>query len=252
MPTSPRPCSSPAAERAAARHADLYPELRPTARLYGQVLAGLDEGVAAVLDAIDRSGMRDRTLVFFLSDNGPSDKVPSSPGRLRGHKHLLYEGGVRVPAVMRWPGRITAGASFEPPLHVVDLRPTLLGLAGVTPPADAALDGVDFWPALAQGAPLPREELLYNADEDPARPGAIRVGDWKLILRGRRAELFDLSHDPYETQELARTRPELVADLAARLARYRAQAVPAMPGGRLALPVLDAELRARWQGSDGP
>jgi arylsulfatase A-like enzyme len=236
--------------RAAPRHRDLYPELRPTLRLYGQVVAGLDEGIAKVLAAIDRKGLRERTVVLFVSDNGPSSKVPSSAGKLRGHKHLLYEGGVRVPAVIRWPGALPAGQVFEPPLHVVDLRPTFLGLAGVRPPSDAALDGIDFWPALARGEPLPREVLLYNADREERRASAIRKGRWKLVLHGRRAELFDLDRDPYETQNVVARHPRIRQELEVLLEEYRAQAVDAMPGGRRVLPEIDAKLRAQWKPPD--
>ncbi|MGH0029574.1 MAG: arylsulfatase B [Myxococcota bacterium] len=233
--------------QAAERHRSLYPEMPPTPALYGQVLAGLDEGVASVLDALDREGLREDTLVLFLSDNGPSGNAPGSAGKLRGRKHLLYEGGVRVPAVARWPGELAAGGRFDAPLHVVDLRPTLLALAGAALPADAEVDGLDASAALREGAPLEREELLYNADPARERTSAIRRGDWKLIQRGSRAQLFDLSRDPYETQNLAFEHPEIVAELAARLDVHRARAVPAVRGGRMLLPRIDRALREAWQ-----
>jgi arylsulfatase A-like enzyme len=126
--------------------------------------------------------MREDTLVLFTSDNGGARAGEvTDNGPLRAGKGSLYEGGVRVAACAAWPGRIPAGGTVTQPMHAVDVYPTVLKLAGLDPAKQAlAVDGVDVWPALANGAALPERPILLNAT--PAG-GAIRVGDWKLVLR---------------------------------------------------------------------
>jgi arylsulfatase A-like enzyme len=170
----------------------------------------------------------------------------TSNGPLRGAKATLYEGGVRVPAFATWEGRIKAGSVVTAPIHVVDWYPTLLGLAGVEPAASHPLDGLDAWPAIVGGAPSPHEAILLNA---APRAGAVRVGDWKLIVRSpgadarddvnaderpsrkavpgtRTVELFNIADDPHEARDLAESRPEKVAELRTLYDAFARQAVP--------------------------
>ena len=141
---------------------------------------------------------------MFLNDNGGTESAGwNAP--YRGKKSDYYEGALRVPAVIRWPGEITAGSESDALLHVVDLFPTFAGLAGADTTGDLPLDGLDAWEAIAEGAASPRTEVVYSLD-------VIRVGDWKLIEEGidyygwttDAPELYDIAEDPYETTNLRR------------------------------------------------
>lgn len=227
-----------------------YAHLKGERRIYAGMLAAMDEAIGRVVAAIEKKGMRENTLIFFCSDNGgPSPGVVTSNGPLRAGKATLYEGGVRVPAVAVWPGKIKAGAIVDAPLHMVDWYPTLLKLAGVSMVQKQPLDGRDAWPAITQGAASPHEEILLNIT---LTGGAIRVGDWKLVMNGQLSdgddsavatnakagkkkagktggevvELFNLKDDPYEKKNLAAENPAKVQDLQARLAGYRKAAMP--------------------------
>lgn len=224
-----------------------YAHLPEPRRTYAGMLAAMDEAVGRVVAAIDAGGLRKDTLFVFSSDNGgPQPGKVTSNGPLRGAKATLYEGGVRVPAFATWEGRIKAGSVVEAPLHAVDWYPTLLGLAGTSPDESHSLDGRDAWPTIVGGAPSPHDAILLNA---APTAGAIRVGDWKLIVRspgarpnedvlvadgpGRKAdsgkgsvELFHLAEDPYEKRNLAAVRPDKVAELRARYEALAREAVP--------------------------
>jgi arylsulfatase A-like enzyme len=159
---------------------------------------------------------------------------------LRGGKGSLYEGGVRAAAFATWPGRIKAGVVINEPLHMADWYPTLLKRAGGSPEQKLPTDGVDIWPVLTEGKRSPHADILINVT--PAG-GALRKGDWKLVLNGNArdnpdgevdntgqkaaelVELFNLARDPSEKTNLAAAEPERVRELRARLADYAGQAV---------------------------
>ena len=183
-------------------------------------LAVMDLAIGQVMDALESKGVLDDTLVMFLNDNGGTSTAGwNAP--YRGKKSEYHEGGIRVPAVMRWPGRIARGSETAALLHVVDLFPTFAGLAGADADAGLALDGVDAWPAIAEGAPSPRDEVVHSLD-------VIRTGDWKFIEEGidyygwttDEPELYDIAKDPYEQSNLASTETAKVAELRARLAHH--------------------------------
>ena len=227
----------------------LYPEVQDkNRRAYMGMISGLDRQIGRIVAALDAKGQRDNTVILFASDNGGAlsgmfasgsksaeerdteeggieqgAKAPASNGDLRGGKGSLYEGGVRVPALVSWPGRLQPRI-VDVPLHMVDVMPTLLGLAGGQASPDHPLDGQDMWPTLADGAPSPNQDVLINVE---AFRGAVRQGDWKLIkvaLLPGKTELFDLAKDPGETTDVAAQNPEIVRDLDARLLAYaRAQ-----------------------------
>src|SRR4051794_11089559 len=159
-----------------------YAALKEPRRTYAGMVAAMDEAVGQVVAAIDRKRMRANTLFFFSSDNGgPAPGRVTSNGPLRAGKATLYEGGVRVPAFATWEGQIKPGTVVDAPLHMVDLYPTLLTLAGVSLAQTLPLDGRDAWPAIVEGAKSPHDEILLNATPTS---GALRVGDWKLVLNG--------------------------------------------------------------------
>ncbi|MHC4974560.1 MAG: arylsulfatase B [Planctomycetota bacterium] len=189
-------------------------------RRYAAMVACMDDAIGAILAALDQQGMRQKTLVFFCSDNGGA-RAASDNTPLRGRKGTLYEGGVRVPAVMAWPGEL-APAAVEAPLHIVDLYPTLLRLAGAPRKQPLKLDGVDVWDALKGDGKWPRREILHNLEPKRA---ALRVGDFKLVRTGEKIELFNLAEDPNEANDLAEPNPKKVKELLTRLALYEQAAV---------------------------
>ena len=199
-------------------YVDLYSDSsHPEQR--GQLKA-MDDAIGQVLNALDAKDVLDDTLIMFLNDNGGTDSAGwNAP--YRGKKSDFYEGGIRVPAVLRWPSEITAGSESDELLHVVDLFPTFAGLAGADTIGDLPLDGLDAWEAIAEGAASPRTEVVHSLK-------VIRVGDWKLIEEGidyygwttEEPELYDIAEDPYETTNLAATETEKLAELRARLAHH--------------------------------
>src|SRR4051812_17246380 len=162
-----------------------YASLKEPRQTYAGMMAAMDEGIGHILDAIAAGKMRDDTLVLFTSDNGgPQPGKVTNNGPLRGGKGSVYEGGVRVAACVAWPGHISAGGTVTQPMHVVDIYPTFVKLAGGDFSKNKLpLDGADAWDTIVKGAPSPNKEILLNASP---QNGAIRVGDWKLIVGGGR------------------------------------------------------------------
>lgn len=212
------------------------------AGLYGDVVEDLDRSVGAVLDALDRAGVVDHTLVIVTSDNGPW--FQGSRGAVRGRKGSTYEGGMRVPFIARWPGRIAPGTRSDAVAVGIDVLPTVLALAGVPPPRDRVIDGVDLAPILFEGASLPDRPVLFYDDDDLQ---AVRLGDLKwhdrhgipygrlggLPVTGlfeRGPWLFDLARDPDESYDLSALRADDFARLD-RLAREHESAVAENPRG---------------------
>ena len=195
------------------------------------MVKAMDDAIGQVMDALERRGVLDETLVMFLNDNGGlSEAGGNSP--YRGLKGSYLEGGIRVPAVMRWPSRITAGSASDALMHVADLFPTFAGLAGADTGAGLPLDGLDVWEAIANGADSPREEVVHSLD-------VIRVGDWKLLeedgefAKGNKSsplQLYNIAEDPYETANLASSETARVAELRERLVYHRPFARAADPG----------------------
>ena len=202
------------------------------------MVKAMDDAIGQVMDALERRGVLDETLVMFLNDNGgESEAGGNSP--YRGLKRSYLEGGIRVPAVMRWPSRITAGSASDALMHVADLFPTFAGLAGADTGGGLPLDGLDVWEAIANGAESPREEVVHSLD-------VIRVGDWKLLeedgefANGKSSplQLYNIAEDPYETTNLASSETARVAALRERLVYHRPFARDAEPGAPI--PGLDS------------
>ena len=193
---------------------------RSAAGTYGDTIECIDAHLGRLLGELRAQGLEDNTLVMVTSDNGPW--FEGSTGGLRGRKFEVYEGGVRSPFVAQWPAAIPAGAVCAEPSCFLDLLPTLVGLAGGTPPADRVIDGRDIGPLMrGQGVPL-RDAFYFYADNSL---NAVREGHWKLhVARGgdgnNRAEmpqLFNLAIDPSESYNLADRHPAVVEDLRARM-----------------------------------
>jgi arylsulfatase A-like enzyme len=217
-----------------------YEHLNEPRRTYAGMLAAMDEAVGQIVAALDEKGLRENTLIVFSSDNGgPAPGKVTDNGRLRAGKNTLYEGGVRVAAFATWKGRLRPGTIVSQPLHMVDWYPTMLKLAGAGLAQKLPIDGRDAWPTIAEGKPSPHTELLLNA---APRAGAIRMGDWKLVLNGGYdetedieagrtslagtiGELFNLADDPYEQHNLADKRPDKLEALRARYDALAREAV---------------------------
>jgi arylsulfatase B len=202
----------------------------PTRRIYAGMVTCLDDEIGRVVAALNNKGLRDNTLILFQSDNGGTRsamfagvmadmskvKIPCDNGPYRDGKGTLYEGGTRVCAFANWPGHIKPG-TVDGLIHAVDIYPTFAALAGGSTAKCKPLDGVNVWDTIAQGKPSPRTEIIYNVE--PFR-GAVRQGDWKLVWRTLlpfNVELFDLTQDASETNNLAAQHPEKVAALQQRL-----------------------------------
>ena len=208
---------------------DRYPDVAdPNRQAYDAMVTAMDEQIGRVLAALDEKGMRDNTIVIFHSDNGgvrtaafageieTSGDLPADNGPYRDGKGSLYEGGTRAVALANWPGRIAPG-KVDGMVHVVDMFPTLAGLAGASTAGGKPLDGMDVWSAISAGAESPRQDVVYNVE---MFRGAVREGDWKLVKSAplpSRLELFDIAKDPSETANLAGEHPEIVAKLEARI-----------------------------------
>lgn len=235
------------AERFTALYADLDD---PAERALWGNITQLDAGFGRLMTELDSLGLSEDTLVFFTSDNGPAitGKHPyGSSGPLRAKKGYLWEGGIRVPGLLRWPGRIDPGSTSEEPISGVDLLPTLCEIAGIEAPADRALDGASLVPLFA-GGKLERQTPLYwhFLRSRSSVKVAIREGDWKLAARvdtpdlkpgggittediefGKQAELsefelFNLREDIAETTDRRSDEPSRFAEMKSRLLeKYR-------------------------------
>lgn len=197
-------------------------------RTYAAMITAMDDQIGRVVDALDKRGLRQNTLIIFHSDNGGNQSallagetevkgaLPASNGPYRGGKGDLYEGGTRVPSLINWPGKIKPGV-IDQMVHVVDYYPTLARLAGADLSKTKPLDGLDMWPTISDGKPSPREEVVYNVE---LFRGAVRKGDWKLVWRTTlpsKTELFNLAQDPYEKNNLGEQNPERVQELKKRI-----------------------------------
>ncbi len=184
------------------------------------MLAAMDVGVGRILASLEEKGVLDETLVIFFNDNGGTPNAGN--GKLRGFKGDGYEGGVRVPCAIRLPGQIAAGTVVDSMLHVVDLYPTLIKLAGGSLEQPLPIDGLDAWPTIARGEPGPRTEVILSIpgnERSDMGPPAMRSGDFKLV----EGELYNLRDDPYEETDLAAKYPDKVRELQARLAECASQ-----------------------------
>lgn len=220
----------------------LRPGMRHRNATYAAMVRSLDQSVGRVLDQLRTRGLEDRTIVIFTSDNGGQMNIdpPLRAGDpttrnapLRSGKGSVYEGGVRVPLIVRWPGVTPRGADSSAPVMLGDLFPTLLRAAGRPVPGN--IDGLDLTALLRDpAARLGRDALFFHYPhyyETTTPVGAVRAGDWKLLeyFEDGRVELYDLASDPGETRDLAATEPARAAALRERLVRWRTEVGARMP-----------------------
>ena len=222
---------------------------------YAAMIASVDESVGRVVAKLAELGLADNTLVIFTSDNGgvggyveagvKATEGITNNAPLRGGKGMLYEGGVRVPWIAKWPGRVKPGTTCDAPVISVDLYPTLLDVAGAKPDPGYTLDGTSITPLLVGGGEQAqaRNPLYWHfpgylgSGKDVWRTtpaGAVRSGDWKLIefFETGKAELYNLRDDVGEKRDLTATMPEKGKELRDQLAAWRAKVNAPMPRKR--------------------
>ena len=187
---------------------------RPT---YARMVERMDTRVGDILAELDRLGQAENTIVVFLSDNGADPN--GSNGILRGRKGTLWEGGIRIPCLMRWPPVLPAGKLTDQLTLTMDLAPTLLAAGGV-PPAKVRFDGVDLLPVLSGRREPFSRTVFWRYKRGDNRRKAVRRGAWKLVIDDGREELHELLGDEREQRDLAGEQPALIAELKRVLAAW--------------------------------
>ncbi len=224
-----------------------YPGLKGPRQKLAGMLSAADEAIGQVVDALEKAGLRENTLIVFSSDNGGPKPGTNTP--LRNFKGSIYEGGIRAAGFVNWPGHIPSGVTIKQPMHTVDWFPTLVKLAGGSLDQKNPLDGKDVWPMLTEGKPSPHNAIL--SVQTPER-AAVRMGDWKLMMNAsdsiddalpetaeelkpaakRKAkpankyELYNLAADIGESNDLSTKEPDRVAAMRAQLLEMLKDAVP--------------------------
>ncbi|MCH7988304.1 MAG: sulfatase-like hydrolase/transferase [Planctomycetes bacterium] len=192
--------------------------------LYGDTVEELDYHTGRLLDALDRLKLRDNTIVIFTSDNGGLiPKTNNAP--LRSGKGFPYEGGIREPVIVRWPGVVEPGSVNHTPVTSVDYFPTICEIVGVDLPEGITIDGESLTPLLKQTGTLEREDIFWHFPHYRGKVipySIIRSGDWKLLKRydGTQFELYNLKDDLSEENDLAESMPEKVKELDKKLRAY--------------------------------
>jgi len=237
--------------QATQEYLDEYKQIAdPSRRAYAASITAMDDQIGRVVEALQKKGMRDNTIIFFQSDNGGTrnakfagtgfdlskTKIPCDNSPYREGKGSLYEGGTRVVALANWPDHIKWGTIVDGMIHVVDTYPTLAKLAGASTAKCKPLDGMDVWSTISEGAASPRTELVYNIE---ALRAGLRQDDWKLIWRAPLpsvTELYNIAQDPSEKDNVAAANPDKVAALQKRVNELAATMAKS--------PLLETEMQA--------
>ncbi len=199
-------------------------------RRYLAQVSLLDDAIGTVTAALDETGQRGRTLIFFFSDNGGHTPSGSDNGSLRAMKGTLYEGGIRVPFLVSWPDKLPAATTYDQPVISLDLFATALAAAGVSLPPDKIYDSVNLVPHLAGEVKSPPHNKLFWRLR--AKDFAVREGEWKLVsLDGQPPQLYNLSNDLRESTDVAIAKADVTQHLVTALDEWKAQLVaPVFPG----------------------
>lgn len=197
-------------------------------RVYAGMVRAIDRSVGRILDTLEEEGLSDNTMVIFTSDNGGAGYIgiPEVNQPFRGWKITMFEGGLRVPMMIKWPRKIAAGTVVETPVAHIDVMPTIAAAAGASQPAGVVIDGLDTLPLMINqdATNWTRETLFWQNGHYQV----VRHGDWKLQVNDRPTDglqhwLFDLAADPTEQDNLATSRPDIVKQLKDLLAEHRAE-----------------------------
>jgi len=206
------------------KHIELFNTGDENRDIYLAMLVCMDEAVGKVLEALRRSGVDDNTLIIFFSDNGGARKNLACNGILRDFKHSLYEGGIRVPFIVRWPNKLPKGKICDEPVISLDVMPTVCAAVGAELPGDRVYDGRNMLPVLLGQAKGPLHESLFW--DDGEGQWAVRAGKWKLVSPKGTLELFDLQADTSEKTDLKARNPEVVKQLAKLYEDWKGQMAP--------------------------
>jgi arylsulfatase A-like enzyme len=185
---------------------------------YVKILERADQGVGQILAALERRGLTRNTLVIYTQDNGGEWLSRNAP--LFHRKQSVWEGGIRVPAILRWPRRIPAGRTSSQVGIVMDLSATILAATSSPVPAEARLEGVNLLPMLQAGAQRVERTLFFRYTLPARRQRAVRQGDWKLMLDGANPMLFNLAADVGERNDLANQRQDIVRRMFPLIAQW--------------------------------
>ncbi len=225
------------------KYVQRFPALERERQMYAAMLSAADDAVGRIVTTLERTGQRDNTLIFVLGDNGATrerraglNQEPATAGKntpFRGFKFSAFDGGMHVPAVVNWPGRIPRGKTLEPIVMTADILPTVCGLSGAPVPSDRTIDGRNIWPVLTQGATSPHDFVCWA--EGPQL--AIRRGKWKLVLNGVVHDgtptgekpldgddavfLSNVEDDPGESKNLRHEHPEITDELQTLVHQWR-------------------------------
>jgi len=194
------------------------------ARYCGAVTC-MDEAIGALMESVEKSGQKDNTIFLFMSDNGGSGNGGNAP--LKGSKSTMWEGGLRVPFIARWPGKLPAGMVTDEFLTSLELAPTLLAACGAKTPEGVKLDGFDMLPVLRGEAKSSRQEMFWQRRGDKA----ARFENWKWLDSAKGGGLYDLSADLGEKHNLAKEKPEVAKAMRERFAKWRAEMDASEPRG---------------------
>lgn len=218
--------------------------IRQSHAVYAAMVECMDSAAGRILDELDALGLAENTIVIFISDNGglsTSEGAPTSNLPFRGGKGWMYEGGIREPLLVRWPGVVKAGTTCDTPVMSIDVLPTAFAAAGAALPKGRTIDGCNLVPLLARGEAPGRDALFWHYPHYGNQGGfpsaAVRMGDWKLIerLETGRVQLYNLRNDIGEQNDLADKEPERVSQMRSRLhAWYKetgARFLQQKPGG---------------------
>jgi uncharacterized sulfatase len=223
----------------------------PHAEAMKQMILEMDKGVEQVRAKLIELGLEKNTLFLFFSDNGDAPGTATGSPRFRGHKGSVYEGGTRVPAVAWWPGRIKPGTQANDLSITLDVMPTILSVAGIDPPKERSLDGIDLSPVLFEQKALPARPLFWaDLSNSGSRSEALRDGPWKLVVQHPKAkpgtfeneaiELFNLTNDEGEKTNLAARQAERAAAMLKQLKAWYAdtqETASPQPGGWILKPL---------------
>ena len=194
------------------------------ARYCGAVTC-MDEAIGAVMDAVEKAGLTKDTIFIFHSDNGGSGNGGNAP--LKGSKSTMWEGGLRVPLILRWPGKLPAGKVTDEFLTSLELVPTLLAATGAKAPEGVKLDGFDMLPVLRGETKSSRNEMFWQRRADKA----ARFENWKWVESGKGGGLYDLGSDLGEKLDLTQEKPEVAKMMRERFAKWRAEMDATEPRG---------------------
>jgi len=203
------------------------PNSRKARRIrYMAAITYMDDAIGQILRALHECGVADNTMVVFLSDNGGSGSAADN-GPLRGGKGSMFEGGIRVPCIVRWPGVVPGRTICGDFLTALEIFPTICSAAGVQPPQGVVLDGFDMTAVVAGKQKSPRKEMFWQRRGDKAG----RVGNFKWVESARGSGLFDLSRDIGERHDLSKERPDVLHTVKSRFAEWKKRMAEAEPRG---------------------